>query len=227
MNVWAVSLDYDDGSGHDECHFLFPQPTTGGPFTHMSFEDTDMNEAYLTAFDAAGQKVLLEIESGDADIPTLIDLLLTRYKQHSSVAGISIDIEWIQPSIYTDGKAVTDAQASSWLTKIKSYNTNYMLNLVHWETNKMPPTFRDSNLIIENDGEQNGNWNTMLNDFKTWGTYFSNGNVGYMAGFDSDWSWIKNINDPAGTIINALFSQIPNCKVVYWAGWTIPDIFHK
>ncbi|MCX6819596.1 MAG: hypothetical protein NT129_06400 [Candidatus Aenigmarchaeota archaeon] len=223
LNIWVTTVDWDDGSGGDECHITFPKPS--GTYPHMSFEATDLNEAYLNAFDAAGIKVLLEIEAADANITDVINLILNRYSHHSSVAGISIDIEWIQPGAYTNGKAVTDAEASAWLTKIKSYNSSYMLNLVHWETGKMPPTFRDANLIIENDGEQNGNWNTMLSDFKAWGTHFSNANVGYMAGFDSDWGWIKNINDPAGTIINSVFNGISNCKVVYWAGWTIPDIF--
>jgi hypothetical protein len=224
LNIWVTTVIWDDGRGGSVCHLTFPQPS-GGPYTGMSFSATDENEAYLSAFDAAGIKVLLEIESANANIPTVIDLLLTQYSHHSCVAGISIDIEWIRPSSYANGKAVTDAEASTWLTKIKSYNSNYMLNLVHWQTSKMPPAFRDANLILENDGLNHGSYANMLTAFKDWGTYFSNANVGFVVGFDEDKSWISKLSDPAGTIINGIFNGVSNCKVVYWASWTIPDIF--
>ena len=181
LGIWVIGIDWDDGSGHDKCHLTFPKPA--GTYPHMSFEDTDLNTAYLNAFDAAGQKILLEIEPGDADIPTVIGLALSRYGSHPCVAGISIDIEWILPSYNTNGKAVSDANAQSWMTQIKTYNPNYLLNLVHWETGKMPTTYRDANLIIENDGEQNGSYATWLSESKSWGTHFSDANVGYMVGF--------------------------------------------
>jgi hypothetical protein len=89
----------------------------------------------------------------------------------------------------------------------------------------MPPTFRDPNLIIESDGYGFSNYTEMINDFKAWGTHFSNANVAFMAGFDDDWGWIKQLTDPAGTIINGVFKAIPNCKVVWWASWTMPNTF--
>jgi hypothetical protein len=224
LGIWVVGVDWDNGSGGDMCHLTFPRPS-GGSTTNIDYESTDLNASYLSAFDTAGQKVLLEIESGDADVPTLIDLVLNQYKSHPCVAGVSVDIEWIHPSAYSDGKAVTDAEASAWLTKIKSYNSSYMLNLVHWETGKMPPAFRDANLIIENDGLGYSGWSNMLSDSKSWGTYFSNANVGFMVGFDEDYSWISKVTDPAGTIMNGIFNGVSNCKVIYWASWTIPDIF--
>jgi hypothetical protein len=223
LDIWVIGVDWPDGKGYDMCHLTFPKPS--GTYQHFDFSDTDDSEAYLSSFDAGGIKVLLEIEPGDADIPTAIDLALTQYGHHSCVAGISIDIEWIHPSSYPDGKAVTDTDASTWLAKIKSYDPNYILNLVHWKTNEMPPKFRDANLILQDDGLNLRSYAKMLSSFKDWGHHFSNANVGFIVGFDEDWSWISKLSDPADTIMNSIFSGVPNCRAVYWAPWTIPDIF--
>jgi len=223
LGIWVIGVDWDDGSGHDECHLTFPQPA--GSYPHMSFESQDPNTPYLNAFDAAGQKILFELEPADGNITTEIKLVLDRYASHPCVAGISIDAEWILPSYNTDGKAVSNADAQSWMTQIKSYNPNYLLNIVHWETSHMPSMYRDSNLIIENDGLGSSNEAAWLSDVESWGQYFSNANVGCMIGFDEDWNWIQNITDPVNVLINAAFNNISNCKVVYWAGWTMPDIY--
>jgi hypothetical protein len=223
LDIWVIGVDWPDGKGGHMCHLTFAKPS--GTYQHFDFSDTDDSEAYLSAFDDGGIKVLLEIEPGDADIPTAIDLALTQYGHHSCVAGISIDVEWIRSSSYLDGKAVTDTDASTWLAQIESYDPNNILNLVHWKTNKMPPTFRDKNLILQNDGLNLRSYAKMLSSFKDWGTHFSNANVGFIVGFDKDWSWISKLSDPADTIMNYIFSWVPNCRVVYWASWTIPDIF--
>jgi hypothetical protein len=223
LGIWVTSVIWDNGAGGSECHLTFPKPA--GTYPGMSFSGSDENASYLTAFSNAGQKVLLELEPADGDITTEIKLVLDRYSSYSCVAGISVDIEWIQPGTYSNGKAVTDAEASTWLTQIKSYNPNYLLSLVHWQTSKMPPTFRNANLILENDGLGHGSYSNMLSGFKAWGTYFSNANVGFIVGFDEDKSWFSAITDPVGTIMNRIFNEIPNCKEVFWASWTIPDIF--
>jgi hypothetical protein len=226
LGIWVVSVDGDN----DVCSFNFPQPATGGPYTNMVFASSGeyLDPPYLNAFDVAGQKILLEIEPGRGNITTEIQLVLNQYGSYPCVAGISIDAEWILPngeSANPDGQPVTNAEAQSWLMQIDAYNPNYLLNIVHWETNHMPPTYRNANLILENDGEDNESYAGFQSSCQQWASAFPGANLGFMVGFDSDWPWIKNITNPAGTIMNWVFNNIPNTQVVYWAGWTMPDIY--
>jgi hypothetical protein len=222
-----VSQDWSDDSGHDECHFFFPQPATG-TYAHMSFETTDMNEAYLQAFDAAGQKVMLGIEPSDGNITREIQIVLNQYGHHSCVAGVLIDCEWILPSYYasTSGEPVSDAMAQSWLAAIQTYNPNYLMQLCHWQTANMPPTFRSPYMIFENDGCGDGSEASWIaNEVTSWSKAFPNQNVSVSEGYTNDWSWTKALSDPASKLMNDAFSNAPNMVLTYWYGATIPNVY--
>jgi hypothetical protein len=228
MNLWTVCADWSGSGGHDVCHFFFPSP--GGTHTYIEFESSDLNEPYLAAFDAAGQKVMLCIEPADGDITDEIALVLNRYgpngtHPHSSVAGISIDAEWILSGSYDGGKPVTDAQASAWLAQVQSYNPNYYLSIVHWETSHMPPTFRNSRLVFENDGCGSGSEAAFTADQKAWGSALSGGPVGVSAGYSEDWSWTSKLSDPVKTLMNDVFNNVPNATWTYWYGATVPNVY--
>jgi hypothetical protein len=209
------------------CKLYFPSP--GGTYQNIIFNSNDVAEQYLNTFDANGIKVWLQVEPGDADVSQLIDLVLGRYSHHSSVIGFGVDVEWYKYSTYNNvdspGKPITDTEAQTWLNKVKSYNSNYKLFLKHWLTGKIPPTFRNADLVFIDDSEDNGNLQNMINDFKFWGNAFSSSNVGFQFGYPSDKSWWSQLSDPLGQISNTLISNIPNTKGVYWVDFSIQDIF--
>ncbi len=208
------------------CKLYFPSP--GGSYTNIIFNSNDVAEQYLSAFDTNGIKVWLQVEPGDADVTQLIDLVLNRYSHHSSIIGFGVDVEWYKYSTNNNedspGKAVTDTEAQTWLNKVKSYNSNYKLFLKHWLTNKMPPTFRNADLVFINDGQDLGSLQNMINEFKAWGNSFSSSSVGFQFGYPSDKSWWSQLSDPEGQIANTLISNIPNTKGVYWVDFSITDI---
>jgi hypothetical protein len=215
-----------DGAGYPKRTYLsFPSSTS---YTNIRFASTDLNEAYLKAFDTAGLKIWLQVEPCDASIPTLIDVVLKRYSKHPCVIGFGLDLEWYRCYSYhnedSPGKPVTNAEAQSWSTQIKSYNPNYRLFLKHWISSKMPTTYRGDILFID-DSEDNGSYTNFLSEFSTWSKHFSAGKVGYQIGYPSDQAWWSKISSPYSTIANKLFANNLNCQAVYWVDFSIKTIF--
>lgn len=216
--VWVVGAA-ESGS---VCHLLFPSPE--GSYPNIIFSSTDKNEEYLVAFDNAGIKVWLTVEPSDADVETLIGLVLGRYKNHTSIVGLGIDIEWYQLDEEEEAKPVTNEEATEWLNKIKSYSSNYRLRLVHWKTNNMP-TPHPKDVTFVDDALDFSSLNMMISSFRNWGNTFPDDDVGFSIGFLDDEGWWSELSDPVGEIANRLFNEIQNCREVYWVSWSITDIF--
>jgi len=217
--VWVIGVAESGGI----CHLLFPSPQ--GSYPNISFLSTDNNEEYLDAFDIAGIKVWLTVEPSDADVETLIGLVLGRCKNHTSVVGFGVDIEWYQPEEDAKGKNVTNEELTKWLNKIKSYNSNYRLRLVHWKTTKMP-TLHSKDVVFVDDAQDFSGLDEMVDSFKSWGNTFMGAGVGFSIRFLHDENWWPQLSDPAREIANRLFNEIPNCKEVYWVSWSITKIFN-
>lgn len=101
--VWIVGeIDFPE-----TCRLNFPSP--GGTYSNISFHNIDRNEAYLDLFDQTGVKVWLQVEPVDADMSTLIDLILQRYASHPSVIGFGVDVEWHKWSSDEEGVAALPA----------------------------------------------------------------------------------------------------------------------
>ena len=217
-SLWLVSIY--QGNGITRMGF----PVQDDPSSKILGFGYDTNEEYLTRFDKEGFKVYLQLEPGSANIDILIDMVFKRYGHHSCVVGLGIDIEWYEADKYSDGRKVSDSAAISWEVKVKSYNENYNLFLIHFRTEWMPPTYR-GDIIFINDGQQYASFNDMKTNFIEWANYFSNNKVGYHYGFPADEFWWSTINDPAKTIGQELISSIPNLYSLYWVDFSITKIF--
>ena len=215
--IWVIGTEY--GS---DCYLQFPW--YDGSFKHITFSKIDMNENYLNAFDQAGVNIWLQVEPSDANVETLIDLVLSRYSHHSSVIGFGVDVEWLNYINYTDGRAVTSAEASAWLERVKSYNPNYKLFLKHWEIDKMPETYPEDTVFIS-DSQEFDTYEDMLEDFENWGKHFHDADVGFQYGYESDRKIWESFDDPASKIGNDIIERIPNCRELYWVDFTIEDVF--
>ena len=204
------------------CTLSFPSNKT---YQHIFFETQDINEDYLTAFDDNGIKIWLQVEPGFADINQLIDLVLERYGHHPSVLGFAVDLEWRWGWPQTQKTVpVTDEEANQWLNKTKSHNPNYKLFLIHWLTEVMPPTARKDIVFID-DGQHFDGLDSLVDDFKLWGENFSQTDVGYQVGYESDQNWWSKLEKPPREIGSALIKNIPNCRFVFWTDETIFGLF--
>jgi hypothetical protein len=217
--VWIVSLAGDNGES------FMGFPADGKSYPNVVFANTEYNEAHLSAFDTSGIKVWLQVESGSANMDTLIDLVLSRYSHHSCVIGFGIDVEWLDWKTNSGGRKLTDSlELIRWENRVRKYDSTYTLFVKHYSSSWMPSKFR-GNLIYVDDSQQHASYNSMINEFKSWGTKLSPAQVGYQFGYKADSSWWKPLNDPPSVIGNALFSQIPNAVVMLWVDFTLTSLF--
>ena len=202
----------------------FPAPG-GAHVANIVFSAQDANEAYLEQFDRNGFQVWLQVEPANADVGTLIDLVLTRYARHRCVIGFGIDAEWHRWSRqHSAGMRISDAQAEAWDNRVRSFNPGYRLFIKHWLKSKMPPHYRH-NLVFINNSQQFSSLPQMRSVFERWGKTFFPAAVGFQFGYPADRHWWKRLDDPALAIGQALRSSIPNTSDLIWVDFTMEEIW--
>jgi hypothetical protein len=219
----AVVVEVSGGGGRGKCWAHFPQPATG-TWPNVNWDDIDLFESTFDAFDANGIKVWVQVEPASCDVPMLIDLVMQQYGHHSSVLGFGVDVEWYRKDLERYGKAVTDAEAQAWVQQTRGYNANYLVFVKHWLTEKMPPTYRDG-LVFIDDSQGHGSFSAMVSEFSVWGQTFAPAPVGFQYGYQSDKTWWSGLSDPPRTIGNALLAAIPNTRDLVWVDFTAYDIW--
>lgn len=216
--VWIVSLYQDNGG--TEVSF----PSNGTTYPHIEFSETDYNEAYLAAFDKAGLRIWLQVEPGAADVNTLIQLVLQRYRHHASVAGFGIDVEWYNSNTSPSGLKITDNEAQEWEQHVKAVDSSYRLFLKHWEKEWMPPTYRGSILFVD-DSQGFPSLTEVTTQFGDWARFFAPNMAGFQFGYEADASWWRQYSDPAKTIGDAILSKASNIEGLFWVDFTITQVF--
>lgn len=184
----------------------------------------DMNDAVFNLFDEKGFEVWLQVEPGNASMDELIEIVLHQYKDHPSVVGFGLDVEWYKSTNGPEGQPVTDEEAKRWVESIRSVNPNYQLFLKHWDAAWMPPTYRDG-IVFINDSQQFESFDQLMDDFTTWGERFTPALVGYQYGYPADKKWWQELGDPPGDIGQAILNDIPNTKGLFWVDFTLLDMF--
>jgi hypothetical protein len=220
MIAVVVEIDGMKGPG---CWAHFPNPG-GGTYPGVRFDAVDKFGPDFTAFDGAGIKIWLQVESSGCDMSMLIDLVFKQYGSHSSVIGFGVDDEWYLNKQYRNGKPITDAEAQAWVTKVRTYKSTYQVFLKHWLTSQMPPTYRDG-LVFVDDSQGFRTMNAMMTEFAAWGKYFDSAPVGYQFGYATDRAWWSKLSDPPKAIGNGILSRVPNTRDLVWVDFTAHDIW--
>ncbi|MFH0990933.1 MAG: T9SS type A sorting domain-containing protein [bacterium] len=215
--IWIVSLYISNGTTQ------FNFPSNGASLPYVNFISTDQNESYLKHFDTTGVRVWLQVEPGEANIDTLISLVLNRYKHHPCVLGFGVDVEW-----YKNNSKITDALAQQWEEKVKSIDTSYTLFLKHYGRSWMPQVYRGNILFVDDSQDFSSSstpLNYMVNEFKAWGALFAPNKVAFQYGYAADSVWWRSYADPLKTIGDALRSAIPTTEALFWVDFTIAKLF--
>lgn len=219
----AAKSNPGDFSFNGGVRLNFPSP--GGVFENISFSETDENREYLDLFDKEGARVWLQVESANADMPTLIRLVLDRYGRRPCVAGFGVDVEWrLWSQTQKEGVAITDLEASAWSQLVRAYNRDFKIFFKHWLQEKMSPTYRDRVMFLD-DSQGFSCQEEMIREFTAWGQYFYPAAVGFQFGYPADQHWWKSLQDPPGDIGKALIHHIPNVSDVYWVDFTMGAIW--
>ncbi len=214
--VWIVGvLDRPQS-----CLLEFPSP--GQEYPNTVFSPTDKHEAFLNYFDRNGIKVFLQVEPANADVETLIDLVLNRYKHHPCVIGFGVDVEWYREiEIPTWGLQVDDKSAQQWEKKVKQHKSTYRLFLKHWNRLWMPRTYRGDILFVS-DSQQLHSWDKMLKEFSVyWAAYFYPNPVAFQVGYESDQHWWQKIPTPPKDIGLALAKLVKQECSIFWVDFTL------
>jgi hypothetical protein len=214
--IWIVGNIYDEGT-----YLNFPCETDD---PNIKCGYADMNEAALTLFDEEGVQVWLQVEAGNADMETLIDIVLEQYGSHPCVIGFGADVEWYKSTTGPLGVPITDEEAARWVAAVRAHNPAYRLFLKHWEIEWMPPTAREGILFI-NDHQEFESLEAMIENYTAWGEHFSGYPVGYQFGYHSDAKWWREFEDPASEIGNAILKAVENTQALFWVDFTVLEVF--
>jgi hypothetical protein len=217
MGIWIIG----DIEGHQA--FLNFPGTSDDP--NIIFGKTDDNEAALAYFDEHNVRIWLQVESGDADMLKVIDLVLKRYGKHPCVIGFGVDLEWYHSKgDEAEGQPVTDAEAAAWVAAVRAYNPSYRLFLKHWDVNWMPPTYREG-IVFVDDSQQFDSLDQMVDEFVVWGQHFTPAPVAFQFGYSDDQKWWGSLADAPGEIGKAILAKVPNTSALFWVDFTVLDVF--
>ncbi len=200
-------------------------PSGGRTYPNIEFDDADRHEPYLADFDRAGIKIFLQVEPANADVATLINLVLDRYGRHPCVVGFGVDVEWNRTADYPKtGLAVDDATARAWEARVKSHNPAYRLFLKHWDEKWMPPAFR-GDIVFVDDSQIFPDLESMVKEFaEKWAPAFAPNLVVFQVGYRSDRPWWSKLPDPPRTIGQAILRRVGRDIGLIWVDFSMRDV---
>ncbi|MBP1768837.1 MAG: hypothetical protein H6P98_2952, partial [Candidatus Aminicenantes bacterium] len=195
------------------------------PVPRVKFGDADLHEAFLTVFDEAGVKIFLQVEPAHADVETLIDLVLGRYRHHACVAGFGIDVEWLREADFPGrGSPVSDEEARTWEARVKSWNPGYRLFLKHWNPKWMPATYR-GDIIFVDDSQIFESREEMIREFtEGWAPAFYPNPVVFQIGYGSDKPWWSKLETPPRDLGEAIRAGVKQDMGIIWVDFTLRDV---
>ena len=223
--VWIVG--YVSGNGDvQSCTINFPiEEKIQGVVTFPY----DENEDFLTMCDEKGYSVWLQVEPGDCDVVSLAKATMERYKNHKSVKGFGVDVEW-HKTYDTEGYGtkITDELAQQLDEAIKSVDPRFTLFLKHWDINWMPDEYR-SDIIFVNDSQQFKSLEAMKKLFDGWARWFYPNAVLFQIGYEADYNLWRKLDNPKKDLGDYLAEDIPDDQHVgiIWVDFTLKQAMKK
>lgn len=216
--IWLVG----ETDGYPATGTLLYMPSSGS-YPNIRFEGGDISEPYLDAFDSAGVKIILQVEPMNANISDLIDIVMNRYKHHTSVIGFGVDNEWYKTC--SDGCKATAEEVIFWNNKLHSINPNYILMIKHFDESKLP-TGIPSDILVLCDDEDNGNLGTLVSEHEAVADRFPGNPFGAQYGYPSDENIWGGMDDPVFEVGEAVASALsPRAISFFWVDFSIEEIY--
>jgi hypothetical protein len=208
------------GEGDKVAQFRFPKPSGVSTGSYIKFQSSDDLESILKVFDKEGVHVWLQIQPGNNKLKPLAEIAFKQYGKHKCVKGLGIDLEWWYPKDVHNGKALSDSDAKDIVKYVRSINKDYTVFVKHWETEKMPKSYRDG-LIFVDDSQGLHDKNGVKKTFSKWAEYFKDNPVWFQIGYNADQSlWKKNPIEFANIVKEAGLSKNKRVGLV-WVDFTM------
>ena len=208
-----------------DCHLAFP---LSHDIDRVNGSEEDFYEAYLDAFDEAGYEVWLQVEPGEADLIELAKEVLNRYKDHPSVKGFGIDVEWHETA-GTDGYGtpLTDEEAAEILAVVREINPEYTVFVKHWDSGWLPDPA--DGLIFVNDSQQFRSLDEMKEEFSSWAYFYEPCPVMFQIGYNADKRVWGKMENPVLELGTALQNECTygNVLGIIWVDFTLKEAVGK
>ncbi len=222
--IEIVSTYLDDGT----TQFSFARPAAdAGPVANMAFHAGKVNhERALSLYDRAGVKAMLQIEPGSADVERCLEVAWRAFGGHPCVVGFGIDGEWFRTKVSKDrvGEPVTDELARAWMAKVQSFHPRYTLFVKHFQTGKLPPTYRHPNLWFINDSQDFSGLPQMVREFTAWDRFAAGAGTGYQFGYPRDRKWWSKLEGAPVAIGRELKAAIPGVRGLFWVDFSADQV---
>ncbi len=224
--VWIVG-NIEGNSTQQNCIVNFP---LSKKIKGVSDFPVDQNKEFLDNCDKNGYAVWLQVEPGDCDLVALASETMKRYKDHPSVKGFGVDVEWYCCGGEYDGtgKPLTDKVAKEIDVAIKKVDKRFNYFVKHWDYEWMPPTYR-SDIIFVCDSQQHYSLNSMKKCFNEWGDYFAPNTVMFQIGYEADkkiWSGYDNPPKELGSILAEHAGPDQHVGII-WVDFTLKNVMKK
>jgi hypothetical protein len=211
----------DDGTTEIE----FPKPANyAGSTTNMSFRRGNklVHEHALATYDAQGVKAILQFEPGNAGVENCFALAQAAFGKHPCVIGMAIDGEWFRTSESADkeGLPMPDQEAEKWMKCLMGFSTNYVLVLKHFDSKKLPPTYRHPNLWLLTDSQEFTSQAEWMTDMGNWAGTFKGSPLGSQFGYPKDQKWWKKNPQPPTDLGKLLIRELPEFRMLLWVDFT-------
>jgi hypothetical protein len=203
----------------------------------MSGAGRPTHEEFLTYYDQAGTKVWLQVESGFADMITLMDIYKDVFKidKHPSVLGFAVDVEWYYGVEEDMGIPVPNAKTKEWNEYIyKTWGTEYGLLLKRYSTAYLPYVYRGGELgksnkvVFCNDSQGSTTASSYMQGFQDFAAMYPDNKIVDQIGYAPDRAWFFALNDPVVKSKSVMLAESalanPNQeKGIVWVQTTFND----
>lgn len=199
-------------------------PGDGRTYPNVQFADYDKHERFLEAFDRAGIKVFLQVEPANADMKTLIDLVLGRYGKHPCVIGFGVDVEWHKEAERPqEGVPVDDATGRQWEAWVKAHDPAYRLFIKHWDQRWLCPTYR-GDIVFVDDSQIVESEDVLVKEFEAWGKSFYPNPVMFQIGYPSDRPWWSKLPVPPKSLGERIAARVAQPCGIIWVDFTLREV---
>lgn len=219
LAIWNVGVAHKGG-----CRLEFPTANKR-KYASIEFEPIDRHETYLDYFDKNGISVFLQVEPGNADVKTLMSLVMERYRHHRCVIGFGLDVEWYKNTRSgNNGTPVDEDTVRTWEQKLKSINVFYKLFLKHFDKSYLGNYRGD--VVFVDDSQSFRTMSDLLAEYEDFAAHFYPNTVLFQIGYPMDRNWWKAFDNPPATLGSLLASKTKQDCGIIWVDFTMRDVLH-
>lgn len=214
---------------NDICELEFSKPSGVSSSSILKFKNNDSYcDKLMTFCNNNNIDVWLQVEPGDNDPIKLAQIVLNRFKSNKCVVGFGLDNEWWKRhSVHkkgSDGKQhpmgrkLKDQEAADLVTAVRNIKSSYRVFAKHWETEFMPPSYRDGMVFVTDSQDYSS-----LSTFEKWAKAFKGYPIVFQVGYPADDSFWNNKEEQFIKDLINIGKQYSSDFGIVWVDFTMKE----